>query len=540
MTGALSVAGAAARPRAAGSATRPRCAGENIVHDAWVRRRPHAPGVHQAVDRRVRARRPAARDDGGAPPTRTSSPTSSASRAIVGADGGRRAAAVHLRRLRLELRAGVAASSPPARRWTPATSARSSSEHGAIGVAEVMNFPGVIAGDPEMLARIARGRRTGGSTATRPGLAGRALDAYLAAGVESDHECTRARGGAREAPQGHVGVPPPGLGEPEPARARSPCRGRARAGPGRVLHGRPRAGHAAARSATSTTARGWPSRAGVPEVDALLLACTNPARYHGFTHLGALGPGHQADVLRLRRARLLAPGARLAGGPARGGRRRDARRRGARRAGPGRAARHGARRRAARRGATSCSTTPAGTRVRAVGVEAAALTTPRAARSCSATTTSPTPRWSSATAGRAGSAAATRPASACGAARSRRPSPTTPTTSSSSARSTAHDMAVAVARLAEIGGGQVAVLDGRVLAEVAAAARRPDERPAGGRGRRRAPRAQPRRRRGRSARRSRSRSCSCPSSPCRSSRSCGSPTAGSSTSTRSTTCPSSC
>ena len=28
-------------------------------------------------------------------------------------------------------------------------------EHGALGVAEVMNFPGVIAGDPEMLARVA-------------------------------------------------------------------------------------------------------------------------------------------------------------------------------------------------------------------------------------------------------------------------------------------------------------------------------------------------------------------------------------------------
>jgi adenine deaminase len=37
--------------------------------------------------------------------------------------------------------------------------------------------------------------------------------------------------------------------------------------------------------------------AGLPEVDALLLASTNPARYHGFHHLGDLGPGKQADVL---------------------------------------------------------------------------------------------------------------------------------------------------------------------------------------------------------------------------------------------------
>jgi adenine deaminase len=62
-------------------------------------------------------------------------------------------------------------------------------DFGAIGVAEVMNFPGVVAGDPEMLARIATaGRRRVDGHA--PGLSGAPLDAYLAAGVESDHECT--------------------------------------------------------------------------------------------------------------------------------------------------------------------------------------------------------------------------------------------------------------------------------------------------------------------------------------------------------------
>jgi adenine deaminase len=37
--------------------------------------------------------------------------------------------------------------------------------------------------------------------------------------------------------------------------------------------------------------------AGISEIDAILLASTNPARYHGFTALGSLGPGHQADIL---------------------------------------------------------------------------------------------------------------------------------------------------------------------------------------------------------------------------------------------------
>ena len=85
------------------------------------------------------------------------------------------------------------------------------------------------------------------------------------------------RGGRREAPQGHVGVHPPGLREPEPRRAdpeRDPPRARAR----RVLHRRPRARHAAARAGTSTTVRGWRSPPACSEIDALLLASTQPGR----------------------------------------------------------------------------------------------------------------------------------------------------------------------------------------------------------------------------------------------------------------------
>ena len=62
-------------------------------------------------------------------------------------------------------------------------------DYGAIGVAEVMNYPGVIYGDPEVLAKIAsaNGRRVDGHA---PSVRGADLDAYLTAGVESDHECT--------------------------------------------------------------------------------------------------------------------------------------------------------------------------------------------------------------------------------------------------------------------------------------------------------------------------------------------------------------
>jgi adenine deaminase len=59
----------------------------------------------------------------------------------------------------------------------------------AIGLAEMMNFPGVIFRDPEVLKKIemARGKRVDGHA---PMLSEKGLYAYLTAGIRSDHECT--------------------------------------------------------------------------------------------------------------------------------------------------------------------------------------------------------------------------------------------------------------------------------------------------------------------------------------------------------------
>jgi adenine deaminase len=166
--------------------------------------------------------------------------------------------------------------------------------HGARGVAEVMNFPGVIAGDPEMLARIeaADGRRVDGHS---PGVLGLALDAYLAAGVESDHESTTLEEAVERRRKGmwlfiRQGSASQNLEAlildvvrhgPDLAAFCTDDRE-----PDTLL----RLGHIndCARLAVA---------AGLAEVDALILASTNPARYHGFHHLGNLGPGYQADVL---------------------------------------------------------------------------------------------------------------------------------------------------------------------------------------------------------------------------------------------------
>ena len=58
-----------------------------------------------------------------------------------------------------------------------------------VGLAEMMNFPGLILGDPAVLAKMEafKGRIVDGHS---PGVSGPWLNAYAAAGVGSDHECT--------------------------------------------------------------------------------------------------------------------------------------------------------------------------------------------------------------------------------------------------------------------------------------------------------------------------------------------------------------
>ncbi len=62
-------------------------------------------------------------------------------------------------------------------------------ERGVLGLAEVMNFPGVVFGDDSVLAKIEAfsGKVIDGHC---PGLKGKELSAYVAAGIGSDHECT--------------------------------------------------------------------------------------------------------------------------------------------------------------------------------------------------------------------------------------------------------------------------------------------------------------------------------------------------------------
>jgi len=165
---------------------------------------------------------------------------------------------------------------------------------GAIGVAEVMNYPGVIAGDPDLRAKIAAAghRRVDGHA---PGLTGGPLDAYLAAGVESDHECTSLAEAEEKRRKGMWVF----------IRQGSASQNLVELIPTVVAHGTSRValctddrepdtlltvGHIndCIRMAVAN---------GVSELDAIALATVNTAEYHNFHHLGLLAPGYQADIV---------------------------------------------------------------------------------------------------------------------------------------------------------------------------------------------------------------------------------------------------
>ena len=163
-----------------------------------------------------------------------------------------------------------------------------------IGLAEMMNFPGVVAGDESELAKLALATHVDGHA---PGVLGRALQAYAAAGIRSDHEASSVEEGRerlrvgmwlliREASAArNLGTLLPLVQEYGPRRIAFCTDDRE---PEHIADD----GHvnAMVRDAVAF---------GVAPEDALVLASHNAATYHRLDHLGAVAPGRQADLLLL-------------------------------------------------------------------------------------------------------------------------------------------------------------------------------------------------------------------------------------------------
>lgn len=72
-----------------------------------------------------------------------------------------------------------------------------------LGLAEMMNYPGVLAKDTEVLKKIAAARKRGCKVnGHAPLLSGRQLDQYIAAGIQDDHECSSFAEGAERIRKG--------------------------------------------------------------------------------------------------------------------------------------------------------------------------------------------------------------------------------------------------------------------------------------------------------------------------------------------------
>ncbi|MDX6409661.1 MAG: adenine deaminase [Gaiellaceae bacterium] len=165
-----------------------------------------------------------------------------------------------------------------------------------LGLAEMMNFPGVIGGDPDELdkLRLADGVQVDGHA---PGVLGKQLNAYVASGIRSDHEALTVEEGRERLRNGMWLL----IREASMARNLQALLPLVQElGTNRVAfctddrdpEDIAENGHinGMVREAVA---------AGIAPEDAVVLATINPATWHRLWHLGAIAPGYQADLLLL-------------------------------------------------------------------------------------------------------------------------------------------------------------------------------------------------------------------------------------------------
>ncbi|MCL5775615.1 adenine deaminase [Limibaculum sp. FT325] len=164
-----------------------------------------------------------------------------------------------------------------------------------IGLAELMNFPGVLARDPGVLAKAAAFQHHIDGHA--PLLSGRALNAYLAAGVRNDHETSRIEEGREKLAKGmHILL-----------REGSVARDVAALAPLMTLGASPYLSFCTDdRSPLEVAEHGHIDHAirhaiahGAERLAAYRAATWSAARHFGLTDRGLIAPGQRADIVLL-------------------------------------------------------------------------------------------------------------------------------------------------------------------------------------------------------------------------------------------------
>ncbi|HPJ29815.1 MAG TPA: adenine deaminase [Methanothrix sp.] len=176
-------------------------------------------------------------------------------------------------------------------------------EEGVLGIAEMMNYPGVVFRDPQVMAKLglAERARFDGHRPRIDGhcplLSGRDLAAYVAAGIESDHECSSIEEAREKLRLGlrimiREGTAAKNLDQllalVTPANSSRFLFVSDDRHPSDIL----REGHI-----DSMVRRAVGS--GLDPVTAIRIASLNPAEYFGLSNHGAIAPGRKADMIVL-------------------------------------------------------------------------------------------------------------------------------------------------------------------------------------------------------------------------------------------------
>ena len=163
-----------------------------------------------------------------------------------------------------------------------------------LGLAEMMNFPGVVSGAEGELAKLRLASHIDGHA---PGVTGKALNAYASAGIASDHEAATVEEGRERLRAGMWLL----------IREASSARNLKALLPLALEYGPHRMAfctddrepeHIADDGHVNAIVRDAVA-IGLPPEDAVVMASLNPAIYHGLDQLGAIAPGRQADILVL-------------------------------------------------------------------------------------------------------------------------------------------------------------------------------------------------------------------------------------------------
>ena len=169
-------------------------------------------------------------------------------------------------------------------------------EEKIVALAEMMNYPGVLMRDPDVLSKITAARQQKKPVdGHAPGLKGRELHAYIAAGVQSDHECTTAQEAREKLAAGLAIMIRQGTGAKNlqallPLVNAKTSRRMMWCTDDRHPNDLIADGHidSIVREAIQS---------GLDPHLAIQMATLNPAAYFGLSHLGAIAPGKQADLV---------------------------------------------------------------------------------------------------------------------------------------------------------------------------------------------------------------------------------------------------